>query len=115
MTNSGMTVPGDFLPVSGCVPQWIDIGEVCKDAKRFVGLYAIANFEIVAINSGKAIYTTADLNGEFRKTLDRIVPGGEGTVLTTETKPDTVVYDCEAHHQWLAPRDSAVRFLYQQF
>jgi hypothetical protein len=115
MDNSGTTVPGDFLPISGCVPQWIDIAEMCKDAKRYVGLYAVASFGIVAINSGMAIYTTADVNGEFRRTLDRVVPGVGGAVMKTETKPDTVVYDCEAHHQWLAPRESAVRFLYQQF
>ena len=113
MENSKL--PGDFMPVSGCVPQWIDIGEVCKEAKRFVGLYAVDNFDIVAINSGKAIYTTADLNGEFRRTLNRVIPGPGGSILTARNKPDTLIYDCEAHQQWLAPRDSAVRFLYQQF
>jgi hypothetical protein len=115
MDIKGLPVPGDFHPVSGCVPTWIDFGEVCKEAKRFVGLYALANFDIVAINSGKAIYTTADVNGEFRRTLDRVAPGLDGSILTAQSKPDTIIYDCEAHQQWLAPRDSAVRFLYQQF
>src|SRR5579871_4428381 len=101
MADVGMTVPGDFLPISGCIPPWIDIGEVCKDAKRFVGLYAVGTFDIVAINSGKAVYTTADVNGEFRRTLNRVVPGSGGAVFKTETKPDTVIYDCEHHHQWL--------------
>ena len=113
--DESSNVPVDFLPVSGCVPAWIDIGEVCKEAKRFVGLYAVDNFDIVAINSGKAIYTTADVNGEFRRTLHRVIPGTGGSILTASNKPDTLIYDCEGHHQWLAPRDSAVRFLYQQF
>jgi hypothetical protein len=115
MQSSGLAVPGDFLPVSGCVPHWIDFNEVCKEAKRFVGLYAVDNFGIVAINSGNAIYTTADVNGEFRRTLDRVIPDPGRSTARTAEQPDTLVYDCEAHRQWLAPRDSAVRFLYQQF
>jgi hypothetical protein len=115
MQNTRIPVPGDFLPVSDCVPAWIDIGELCKEAKRFMGLYAVANLDMIAINSGKTVYTTADLNGEFRRMLDRVISGSGCTIITADNKPDTVVYDCEAHHQWLAPRDSAVRFLYQQF
>jgi hypothetical protein len=116
MTSQGNGLPGDFTPVSGMVPEWIDIGAICKDAKRFVGLYAVANFDVVAINNGRAVYTTSDRNGEFRRNLRRIF----GTIKTipVPTEPEhvaTVVYDCEEHHQWLAPRESAVKFLYEQF
>ena len=38
------------------VPEWIDISAICKDAKRFVGLYAVANFDVVAINNGFTVY-----------------------------------------------------------
>ena len=32
----------------------------------------------------------------------------------TDASP-TLVYDCEERRQWLAPRPSAVKFLYSQF
>jgi hypothetical protein len=115
MSNRSQDVPSDFVPITGCIPQWIDIGEVCKEAKRFVGLYAVANFDVVAINSGKAVYTTADRNGEFRRNLGRAVPAIAKAELQTDLKPDTLVYDCESRLEWLAPRSSAVRFLYGQF
>jgi hypothetical protein len=103
-------MPADFRPVDGCVPDWINIREICTDVSRYVGLYALSNVEAVAINNGRAIYTTADRDGEFRANFQRIVgqnaPGLDGTA--------TLVYDCEEHRQWLAPRPSAVKFLYSQ-
>lgn len=114
MEQKSERVPGDFLPVSGCIPEWIDISVVCKDAKRFVGLYAVGNFDMVAINSGQSVYTTADRNGEFRRNLQR-VSRQLGTVdASHEQKAPTVIHDCVDRREWLAPRDSAVRFLYQQ-
>ena len=115
MAQESEQLPGDFLPVSGCIPSWMDIAEICKDVKRFVGLYEIANFDVVAINNGQAVYTTADRDGEFRRNLQRVTPAAGGTGLRSEQKADTVVYDCEARREWLAPRESAVRFLYGQF
>ena len=116
--NSG--VPEDFRPVDGCVPEWIDIREICTDAQRYVGIYALTNVDAVAINNGRAIFTTSDRNGEFREIFNRVVnqafhngSGGGGPV-----GPDgapTLVYDCEERRQWLAPRPSAVKFLYSQF
>jgi|SRR6185312_17182158 len=110
-------LPTDFTPITGCVPEWIDIGEICKEAKRFVGLYAMENFDVVAINSGKCVYTTADRNGEFRRNLERyslLLRPPTPAPLTDPCDP-TVVYDCEDRLEWLAPRESAVRFLYSQF
>ena len=111
--NPGLDLPGDFKPVSGCVPDWIDIKALCKDAKRFVGLYAIGNMDVVAINNGRTIITAADRNGEFRRNFRQVVSrvyNGEAA-----SAEPTLVYDCEAQRQWLAPRSSAVRFLYEQF
>ncbi len=108
-------LPGDFKPVSGCVPDWIDIKSLCKEAKRFVGLYAIGNMDVVAINNGRTIFTTSDRNGEFRDTFNRVV---SQTYYSGGISPDgspTLVYDCEERRQWLAPRPSAVKFLYSQF
>lgn len=106
-------MPGDFLPASGCIPDWIDISVVCKDAKRFVGLYAVGNFDMVAINSGQSVYTTADRNGEFRRNLQRVLRQ-IGAAAQAQEKAPTVIHDCVARREWIAPRDSAVRFLYQQ-
>ena len=111
--NSGL--PEDFRAIDGCVPEWIDIKEICKDAQRYVGIYALSNVGAVAINNGRAIFTTSDRNGEFRENFNRIVSqtyhnGGP----TTDASP-TLVYDCEERRQWLAPRPSAVKFLYSQF
>src|SRR6185312_5334065 len=68
-----MSLPNDFRAVDSCVPEWIDIKEICHDAKRYVGLYALSNVDAVAINNGRAIYTTSDRNGEFRAMFNRIV------------------------------------------
>ena len=111
--NSGL--PADFRPVTGCVPDWIDIREICKDAQRYVGIYALSNVEAVAINNGRAIFTTSDRNGEFREAFDRVVSQVyNGGASAPELSP-TLVYDCEEQRQWLAPRPSAVKFLYSQF
>ena len=115
MGSNGSDIPVDFKPVTGCVPEWIDIGAICKEAKRYVGLYAVANFDVVAINSGQCVYTTSDRNGEFRRNLMRIVPTLQLPRGDAEPHTPTVVYDCEDRIEWIAPRDSAVRFLYQQF
>ena len=114
MTGNDMNLPGDFRPVDGCVPDWIDIQEICSDASRFVGLYALTNVEAVAINNGKAIFTTADRNGEFRAIFNDVVGQIYREVGVEENAP-TIVYDCQDRRQWLAPRPSAVRFLYSQF
>ena len=108
-------LPGDFKPVAGCVPEWIDIKEICKDAARFVGLYAIDNMDVVAINNGRTIFTTTDRNGEFRRNFRRIVRQVYPSADPTNDPGPTLVYDCEAQRQWVAPRPSAVRFLYDQF
>ncbi len=115
MDGQQVDLPDDFRPVSGCVPDWIVIDEICSDAQRFVGLYALSNIPAVAINNGRAIFTTSDRNGEFRKNfhrvIDRMVDNG-GVNLDGIA---TLVYDCKEQRQWLAPRPSAVRFLYSQF
>jgi hypothetical protein len=109
--NSGL--PADFRPVTGCVPDWIDIKAICAEASRFVGLYALSNVEAVAINNGRAIFTTSDRNGEFRANFNRIV--GQAYRDTPDVDGSlTLVYDCEEQRQWLAPRPSAVKFLYSQ-
>ena len=114
-------LPGDFRPVDGCVPEWIDIAGICGESKRFVGLYAINGFEVLAINNGRVIFTTADRNGEFRKrffgavkTIGFDEPPGQQAQAPSSSDA-VLVYDCEARKQWIAPRYSAVRFLYQQF
>jgi hypothetical protein len=108
-------VPHDFRPVDGCVPDWIDVKEICRDAKRYVGIYALSNVEAVAINNGRAIYTTSDRDGEFRALFNRIVASSGAEVAAVLDHSPTLVYDCEARRQWLAPRPSAVKFLYSQF
>ena len=114
-------LPGDFKPVDGCVPDLINITDICGDAKRYVGLYAVGGFDVVAVNNGRVIYTTADRNGEFRRRFKGVAahtgfdqppppaaagPSGNGDAV--------LVYDCEQRRQWIAPRHSAVRFLYRQ-
>jgi hypothetical protein len=114
MNGQNFNLPGDFLPVTGCVPEWIDIREICADASRFVGLYALSNVEAVAINNGRAIFTTSDRNGEFRQTFQRAVAQAGPEAAMLDGSP-TLVYDCREQRQWLAPRPSAVKFLYSQF
>ena len=108
MSGQNSNLPEDFRPIDGCVPEWIDIREICKDAQRYVGIYALSNVDAVAINNGRAIFTTSDRNGEFRRTFRRLCA-------TVNHDDPALVYDCEAHLQWLAPRQSAMRFLYEQF
>ncbi len=109
-------LPGDFKAVSGCVPDWIDIKDICKEAGRYIGLYAIDNMDVVAINNGRTIFTTSDRNGEFRRAFRRIVRQVVPPAADPVPNPGpTLVYDCEAQRQWVAPRPSAVRFLYEQF
>lgn len=109
-----MDLPEDFRPVTGCVPAWIDIKEICTNESRFVGLYALSNVNAVAINSGKSIYTTSDKNGEFRANFDRVAGINSTDVGNSDALP-TLIYDCHEHRQWVAPRPSAVKFLYRQF
>jgi hypothetical protein len=105
-------LPDDFRPVDGCVPEWIDVKEICMDAQRYVGIYALSNVDAVAINNGRAIFTTSDRNGEFRERFNQIVSqNGDASLDGTAT----LIYDCEQRRQWLAPRPSAVKFLYNQF
>ena len=111
--NSSMDLPGDFMPVDGCVPEWIDIKEVCGDAKRFVGLYLVDGFNVVAINNGRSIYTTADRDGEFRRRFAGAV-ARKAQVLAGGERDEVLVYDCDDGKEWIAPRTSAVQFLYQQ-
>ena len=118
MNGHQADLPEDFLPVSGCVPDWIDIKSICTDASRYVGIYALTNVDAVAINNGRAIYTTSDRNGEFRAKFDKVVVqayGGNPAVAASLDGSATLVYDCEQQLQWLAPRPSAVKFLYSQF
>lgn len=114
MVKDDPNLPGDFTPVDTCLPDWIDIRGICREAKRFVGLYAVGGFDVVAINDGRVIYTTSDRNGEFRR-LFRGVARNIGFDQPPAQPGDAVlVYDCQACRQWIAPRDSAVRFLYRQ-
>jgi len=115
MNGNSFEVPEDFRPVTGCVPDWIDIKGLCDDAARFVGIYALSNVDAVAINNGKAIFTTADRNGEFRETFNRIIGQTFHDAVAHLNGTPTLVYDCHAKQQWVAPRPSAVRFLYSQF
>jgi hypothetical protein len=114
MNGQNMGLPDDFRPIDGCVPEWIDIKEICSDASRYVGIYALSNVEAVAINNGRAIFTTSDRNGEFRQTFQRVVDQTYHDAASLDGSP-TLVYDCEERRQWLAPRPSAVKFLYSQF
>jgi hypothetical protein len=113
MNGQNLGLPEDFRPVSGCVPEWIDIKSICADASRFVGLYALSNVDAVAINNGRAIFTTSDRNGEFRANFQRVV-GQAYRDAASQDGSLTLVYDCEEQRQWLAPRPSAVKFLYSQ-
>ena len=113
MGDSDLELPADFMPVDGCVPEWIDIKEVCSDAKRFVGLYLVDGFNVVAINNGRSIYTTADRDGEFRRRFAGAV-AKKAQVFVGGERDEVLVYDCDDRREWLAPRTSAVQFLYQQ-
>jgi hypothetical protein len=115
MDGSSVELPDDFRPVNGCVPDWIDIKEICSDVQRFVGLYALTNVDAVAINNGKAIYTTSDRRGEFRENFKRIIVQTYRDVAPALDGTATLVYDCQDQRQWVAPRPSAVKFLYSQF
>ena len=115
MDTNGHELPGDFTPVTGAIPEWVDISAICHDAKRYVGLYAVANFDVVAINSGQCVYTTSDRNGEFRRTLRKVIEQYLPTSPEAGDNPPTLVYDCEDRREWIAPRQSAVKFLYGQF
>jgi hypothetical protein len=114
MADQDLPLPSDFRPVDGCVPEWIDVKEICSDVSRFVGLYSLSNIDAVAINNGKAVFTTADRNGEFRRIFTQVVDQA-ARELGTVNGPATLVYDCEARRQWVAPLPSAVKFLYSQF
>src|SRR5262245_42000900 len=111
--NSGVDLPADFMPVDGCVPEWIDIKEICSDAKRFVGLYLVDGFNVVAINNGRSIYTTADRDGECRRLFGGAV-AKKAQLFTGGERDEVLVLDCDERREWLAPRTSAVQFLYQQ-
>ena|SRR5687768_8398544 len=118
MNGHQADLPDDFRPVSGCVPEWIDVKEICTDASRYVGIYALSNVEAVAINNGRAIYTTSDRNGEFREKFKKVVSQTFNADPVAAAEMDgtaTLIYDCEQQRQWLAPRPSAVKFLYGQF
>ena len=114
MDRTKLDLPDDFRPVSGCVPDWIDIKGICTDATRFVGIYALSNVDAVAINNGRAIFTASDRNGEFRENFRRVVVQTYRDALIVDNSA-TLVYDCQDKRQWLAPRPSAVKFLYSQF
>lgn len=114
MNGYQVDLPDDFRPVDGCVPDWIDISAICEDASRFVGIYALTNVEALAINNGRAIYTTSDRNGEFKANFKRIIGQTYRTEAATLDGLATLVYDCKNRRQWLAPRPSAVKFLYSQ-
>ena len=114
MDGHEFELPEDFRPVSGCVPEWIDIKSICEDESRFVGIYALTNVDAVAINNGRAIFTTSDRNGEFRELFKRAVGQAYSDPASLDGSA-TIVYDCHERKQWVAPRPSAVRFLYSQF
>lgn len=113
MGENGVKLPADFMPVIDCVPEWIDVKEVCAEAKRFVGLYLVDGFDVVAINDGRSIYTTADRNGEFRRRFAGAV-ARKARVFTGTERDEVLVYDCDDGKEWIAPRTSAVQFLYRQ-
>ncbi len=114
MNNESSDLPGDFTPVDGCVPDWIDIPGVCGESPRFVGLYPVNGFNVIAINNGKTIYTTNDRNGEFRRRVEGLTAAVTAPLRETPEHDKVLVYDCEEERQWLAPRTSAVQFLYRQ-
>ena len=109
--NKESDVPSDFTPIPGDLPPWIDIASVCKEATRYVALHALSTFNAIAINDGRRVFTTADRGGEFRR-LFRQLAGGVPQVVPDDA---TLVYDCESHLQWVAPKPSAMRFLSLQF
>ena len=111
MDSTVPIVPSDFLPVPGSLPSWIDIKQVCRDAKRFVALHTLSNFNAVAINDGQRVFTTDDRGGEFRRHFRQLLSAGAAPDLAEAA----LVYDCESHRQWLAPRPSAIQFLNLQF
>jgi hypothetical protein len=113
MGENGLDLPGDFMPVDGCVPEWIDVKEVCSEAKRFVGLYLVNGFDVVAINNGRSVYTTADRDGEFRRRFAETA-ARKARLFSGPERDEVLVYDCEHRKEWIAPRTSAVQFLYQQ-
>ena len=102
-------IPNDFQPVSARLPAWIDIKQICEDAKRFVAMHVLSNFNSVAINTGKRVFTTEDRSGEFRRHLTSVCPD------PSDSADATLVYDCESKRQWVAPRPSAIQFLNAQF
>ena len=104
-------MPTDFTPVDGPLPEWIDIKEVCKEAKRFVALHVLSTFNAVAINDGRRVYTASDRGGEFRRMVGRLA----GAIPRVDPNNAAIVYDCDDRRQWLAPRPSAIRFLSLQF
>jgi hypothetical protein len=114
MNGQNTDMPDDFRPVDGCLPDWIDVKEICEDASRFVGIYTLSNVDAVAINNGKVIFTTSDRNGEFRAAFNRVVGKIYQDAAIFDGSP-TLIYDCHEQRQWLAPRPSAVQFLYSQF
>src|SRR3712207_9404151 len=100
MNGQNLGLPDDFRPVTGCVPDWIDIKAICDDASRYVGIYALSNVDAVAINNGRAIFTTSDRNGEFRTTFNKVVVQTYRDAAVLDGSP-TLVYDCEQRRQWL--------------
>lgn len=116
MGTEDPNLPGDFRPVDGCVPDWIDINDICGESKRYVGLYAVGGFDVVAINNGRVIYTTTDRDGEFRRRFQGVARNvGFDQPPPVQPAEAVLVLDCEQRRQWIAPRHSAVRFLYGQF
>jgi len=115
MAENGHDLPADFVSVSGMFPDWLDLSAICSDAKRYVGLYAVANFDVVAINSGQCVYTTSDRNGQFRRSLKRLIEQLKPADSYGTDRGPTLVYDCEDRREWIAPRESAMKFLFGQF
>lgn len=105
-------IPSDFTPVHGKLPAWIDVKQICQDAKRFVALHTLSTFNAVAINDGQRVYTTDDRGGEFRRHFRQLVNGSARKA--ADPAEAALVYDCESHHIWLAPRPSAIQFLNHQ-
>ena len=106
MNGQNSNLPEDFRPIDGCVPEWIDIREICKDAQRYVGIYALTNVDAVAINNGRAIFTTSDRNGEFRQMFDRVVSQTyhNGVPTTTRRRRSSTIARSAASGSPPAPR-----------
>ncbi len=111
MSSNAFDIPSDFTPVSELLPAWLDIEEICKDARRFVALHTLSNFNSVAINDGLRVFTTDDLGGEFRRRVRELTAMAH----CEDPAEAALVYDCESHRQWLAPKPSAIQFLNLQF